>query len=132
MKYLLLAIGLLALAAPLQARDFEPRWRAFATRDVPRDYADHDGREERFAERRERMRALREEMQRSQPRPQPYRDDEARRMPPERREFIRQPLPPSSREADGAREGLRRLSPEERRELRRQLRDAGRDVYHGQ
>jgi len=135
MKHLFLmtfiaVIGLLGLAGPLQARDHEPRWRPFAVREGGQDDVEQERRGERFIERRERMRALREEMLRSQPHPQPYRDDEARRMP-DRREFVRQPVPPPSRDTE-MREGLRRLSPEERRQFRQQLHEAGRDVYRGQ
>ena len=128
------ASGLFGLMGSLHARDYEPRWRPHdremmwevSRHDAGRDNVP-DNREDRFAERRERMRALREEMLRSQP--QHYRDDDARRLPLDRREFVRPPMPlPPAREADG----LRRLSPEERRQFRRQIHDAGRDVYRGQ
>jgi hypothetical protein len=122
--------GLLGQGEPLLARDYGPHLRPFALHEASQDDAERERRVDHFVERRERMRALREEMLRAQPRPQLYREDEARRMP-ERREFTRPPAPPPARESE-MREGLRRLSPEERRQLRRQLHDAGRDVYHDQ
>jgi hypothetical protein len=59
------------------------------------------------------------------------------RMSPERRDPMRPPMPPllldnegvRERFREGARENMRRLTPEERREFRRQLHDAGRNVY---
>ncbi|HSD38442.1 MAG TPA: hypothetical protein VLC92_13100 [Rhodocyclaceae bacterium] len=153
MKHLLLiAIVMLGFSGPLQARDHAPHWPG-AGRDGASDSVstDHEREEierrmERFAERRERLRALREEMLRTQPRPgpTPYRDDDLlrdmHRMSPERRDPLRQPMPPLLRDnegvressREGARENTRRLTPEERREFRRQLHDAGRNVYRGQ
>jgi hypothetical protein len=123
MKHLLLML-LLIVTGTAQAGDREPRWRPFADRQAAREERERDNPERApngFAERRERLRALREEMLRNQPHPQ--RDDDAHRISPDRRDDMR-PLP--SRES----EGFRRLSPEERREFRRQIHEAGRDVYH--
>jgi hypothetical protein len=135
MKHLLSAMvfALLAgaLARPLRADDYVPYRPAFERLAMREGGPDQ-------AERRERMRTLREEMQRTQPRPSQA-DDERRdaarefahegaraphHMPPERRDSV----PLSSRDANV----IRRLSPEERREFRRQLHDAGRNVYHSQ
>ena len=110
MKPLLLML-LLVVTGAAQAGDHEPRWRPFADRHAARDERERD--QNAFAERRERLRALREEMLRNQPRPQPYRDEDAHRISPDHRD-----------------DGFRRLSPEERREFRRQIHEAGRDVYH--
>ncbi|MDB5802454.1 MAG: hypothetical protein JWL63_3393 [Rhodocyclales bacterium] len=130
MKHLFLMVLIVAgaFAASPQAQARDQRWRQSGERgsvrqDVERSDPGH--REDRFAERRERLRALREEVQRAQPpRPQPDRDEDARRMPPERREYARPP--------PGEGEGLRRLSPEERREFRRQIHEAGRNAYRNQ
>ena len=122
MKPFLLML-LLIVTGAAQAGDHEPRWRPLADRQAARDEREHD--QNGFAERRERLRALREEMLRNQLRSQPYRDENAHRISPDRGDDARPPLPPS-REA----EGFRRLSPEERREFRRQIHEAGRDVYH--
>ena len=150
--FLLIAIVMLGLSGPLQARDHAPHSHG-VSRDGVREPVGYDPeredmerRMERFAERRERLRALREEMLRTQPRPgpSPFRDDDLlrdmHRMSPERRDLMRPPMPPLLREnegmreslRDGARENMRRLTPEERQEFRRQLHDAGRNVYRGQ
>jgi hypothetical protein len=142
MKHPFLIIVLIeaGLSAPLHAHGHVPRGpdaghatvRTTAHEDADREGLDReemDRRRQRFEERRERLRALREEMLRTQPRPlpPPFRDDDMRRVSPERRDFMR-PLLPPSREA----EGVRRWSPEERQQFRRQLHEAGRDVYRGQ
>jgi hypothetical protein len=113
MKSFVFIVALLVgLTGPVAARGPDVRWQLYAGRD------DGDqSRAERFAERRERMRSLREEMQRPQPRPA-YRDEDARPLRPERREFAR----PPDRE-------FRRMSPEQRQQFRRQLHQAGRDAY---
>jgi hypothetical protein len=135
-RFLLLVMvaagGLCGLISPLYAYDHdpEPRWRPRAEREagVERDESP-EARAERFAERRERMRALREEMLRAQQHPpQPYREDDAHRLAPDHGDRAHPPFPPPSRET----ESLRRLTPEERRQFRRQIYDAGRDVYRGQ
>ncbi|MEC5387701.1 hypothetical protein VVD49_18355 [Uliginosibacterium sp. H3] len=155
--FLVMIVVLLGHASSLHAR--EP-----ARRDGPREAVGNDAerddmerrRMERFAERRERLRGLREEMLRTQPRPgpnggphpwsygSPFRDEDlprdVHRMAPDRRDPMRPPMPPllrdneSIRESlrEGARENMRRLTPEERQEFRRQLHNAGRDVYRGQ
>lgn len=133
MKHFILVLVLAAsgLVGLTQARDRELRWvprvdREAVRRAPEREENDRMGERgaDRFMERRERLRALREEMLRPPP---AYRNDEPRRQPLERRDMERF-MPPPARET----EGPRRFSPEERRQFRRQLHEAGRDVYRDQ
>ncbi|GAB4057872.1 hypothetical protein [Uliginosibacterium sediminicola] len=74
-------------------------------------------------ERRERLQGLREELRQYGPRPGPRESPEELRPRPVERHEMGRFVAPSAQEA-GA---LRRLTPEERRQLRRELRDAYRD-----
>jgi len=125
--FLLIAVCAAVSGLAGHAADRERPLRPFQREDRP--LRDEDN--TRLSERRERIRALREEMQQLHQQrqnnagrlmPQRESGEELRR---ERAEQLRPlPLPPSQETG-----GLRRMSPEERRALRRQLHEAGRDLY---
>jgi hypothetical protein len=120
--YRLLAFGFTVLICGIGTAQADQRRGRFVEEDAPQRQEMLD----RMEQRRERLRALREDMERQvPPRPGPV----PHLLPPERDPRGNNVERPVRSISPDAPINPRRLSPEERRQLRRDVRDADNEIY---